>query len=141
MDTNQTPSEVNKDFLTNELGLIQHLNTTIFKKRDFFVLSPSVQNKSNVFDLREVSLNKYNRVAQNGYLLIRYKERFLIAKLANFRKKMMREELKVMNSAKTSHWKFIIKEEPTLHVVCQTNTEETFPLQEPSSNQLIKFFQ
>jgi len=141
METNQLPSDVNKEFLTNELGLIQHLNTAIFKKRDFFVISPSVQNKTNVFDLREVSLNKYNRVAHNGYLLIRYKERFLIAKLANFRKKMMREELKVMNSSKTSHWKFIVKETPTLHVVCQTDTEETYPLQEPSHNQLIKFFQ
>ncbi|MDX1806625.1 MAG: hypothetical protein R3267_06340, partial [Paenisporosarcina sp.] len=68
MEKDQIPSAVNKDFLTNELGLIQHLNTTIFKKRDFFVLSPSVQNKSNGFDLREVSLNKYNRIAHNGYL-------------------------------------------------------------------------
>ena len=141
MDTNQTPNDVNKDFLTKELGLIQHLNTTIFKKRDFFVLSPSVQSKSNGFDLREATLNKYNKVAHNGYLLIRYKERLLIAKLANFRKKMMREELKVTNSSKTSHWKFVVKETPTLHVVCQTDDTETFPLQEPSSNQLKKFFQ
>lgn len=141
MDNNQIPSAVNKDFLTNELGLVQHLNTTIFKKRDFFVLSPSVQNKSNGFDLREVSLNKFNRVAHNGYLLIRYKERFLIAKLANFRKKMMREELKATSTSKTAHWKFIVKETPTLHVVCQTDSDETYPLQEPSSNQLIKFFQ
>lgn len=140
MENTQVPNAVNKEFLTNELGLIQHLNTTIFKKRDFFVLSPSVQNKTNVFDLREVSLNKYNRIAHNGYLLIRYKERFLIAKLANFRKKMMREELKAASTSKSSHWKFIVKETPTPHVVCQADPEESYPLQEPSSNQLIKFF-
>ncbi|MET0786794.1 MAG: hypothetical protein ABWY25_08825 [Paenisporosarcina sp.] len=140
MENTQVPNAVNKDFLTNELGLIQHLNTTIFKKRDFFVLSPSVQNKTNVFDLREVSLNKYNRIAHNGYLLIRYKERFLIAKLANFRKKMMREEFKAASTSKSSHWKFIVKETPTPHVVSQADNGESYPLQEPSSNQLIKFF-
>ncbi|MET1013093.1 MAG: hypothetical protein ABWX61_01110 [Paenisporosarcina sp.] len=140
MENTQVPNAVNKDFLTNDLGLIQHLNTTIFKKRDFFVLSPSVQNKTNVFDLREVSLNKYNRIAHNGYLLIRYKERFLIAKLANFRKKMMREEFKAASTSKSSHWKFIVKETPTPHVVSQADNGESYPLQEPSSNQLIKFF-
>lgn len=141
MDKTIVPNAVNREFLTNDLGLIQHLNTTIFKKRDFFVLSPSVQNKSNGFDLREVSLNKYNKLAHNGYLLIRYKERFLIAKLANFRKKMMTDELKAASTSKTSHWKFVVKEFPTLHVVNKTNSEETYQLQEPSSNQLIKFFQ
>ena len=49
----------NKDFLLNELKLIQYKNSTIFENSNYFVLSPSVQNKNNWFDIRNVNLVKF----------------------------------------------------------------------------------
>lgn len=70
-------SQVNLDFLINELGLQQVSNTSVFRKGNIFVISPSVQNKSNTFELGESLMKKFNPETDEGYLLIRLKKNSL----------------------------------------------------------------
>jgi len=131
---------VNKGFLVNDLGLKQISNTTIFRKNECFVLSPSVQNKHNWFDLREVNLNKYNPDVHKGYLLIRFKDSFLLANLNTFQQKMLTEDLIVHSNVLTPHWKFIIKEGPIISAINQKNKNVKFELEECTKQQLIDRF-
>ena len=131
---------VNKDFLLNDLGLKQISNTTIFRKNDCFVLSPSVQNKHNWFDLREVNVNKYNPDVHKGYLLIRFKDRLLVANLKVFQQRMLKEELIVHSNVMTPHWKFIIQEASIISAINQKDKNEKFELQECTKQQLIEHF-
>jgi len=124
----QKSISVNKEFLTKDLGLVQVSNTTMFRKKDFFVLSPSVQNIHNRFDIREININKYNPEIHNGYLLIRFKVRFLFAQLDSFLQKMLREDLIVLSNVLTLHWKFNIVETPFLHVINQKNKNKNTSL-------------
>lgn len=99
-------SNVNKDFLVNELGLKQLGNTTIFRKVNSFVLSPSVQNDAYWFDIRKVNLDKFNRETEKGYLLIRFFNQFLVISLNDFIDRMIDED-KFANTANSGvHWKF-----------------------------------
>ena len=87
MSVASAASQVNLDFLINDLGLRQVSNTSVFRKGNIFVISPSVQNKSNTFELGESLIKKYNHEEDEGYLLIRVKDKFLMAKLHPFQKK------------------------------------------------------
>lgn len=137
----QKSISINKDFLTTDLGLVQVSNTTMFRKKDFFVLSPSVQNMHNWFDIREVNIKKFNKEVHRGYLLIRFKERFLFAQLESFQQEMLRDDLMVLSNVLTPHWKFNIVETPFLHVVNQKNKNKKYKLKEPTREQLIRFFE
>lgn len=129
--------EVNKDFLTNVLNLVQVSNTTMFRKKDFFVLSPSVQNIHNWFDIREVNTKNYIPELHRGYLLIRFKERLLFAQLESFQQEMLKDDSMVISNGLTPHWKFIIEESPFLHVINQKNKNTKYKLKEPTKEQLI----
>jgi hypothetical protein len=66
-------SDYEKDFLLNEMKLIQIKNSTIFIKNDIFCLSPSVKlNKSNYywFDLREININKFDKLKYSKFLIL-----------------------------------------------------------------------
>lgn len=77
-------SNNNVGILKNELGLKQYRNTTIFTKERKFILSPSIGNESNWFDIRKVNLEKFTSDYSNGYLIIRFKEKLLFIDLREF---------------------------------------------------------
>ena len=70
VSTNMCTRDHNVNVLHN-LGYFRVKNTTIFKNRDKFILSPAVAKNTNGkywFDIREVNLNRIN---PNSLLLVR----------------------------------------------------------------------
>ncbi|MDZ5472691.1 hypothetical protein SM124_13210 [Bacillus sp. 31A1R] len=118
-------SNVHKDFLINGLGLKQVSNTTIFKKRDVFVLSPSVQNDAFWFDLRKVNVDKFDGNREKGYLLIRFFNQFLLMDLQEFLNQMVEEDKFAQTTNSGIHWKFkIIKKIDSYKVKSMINKRE-----------------
>ena len=139
MATAREMSLVNKDFLVEELGLKQHANSSIFTSEDFFVLSPSVQRYEKGFDISEFNLAKYNPERQQGFLIVRYMDTFLMAKLESFIEKMMPPELQITKKNTKPHWKFTVAENPAYHIVNTQNKELRYALQEPSKKQIVSY--
>ena len=97
----------NLSVLTKDLGLKQDKNSTIFENQKYFVLSPSVQNKNNWFDLRKVNLDKKPFDKQN-VLLIRLLDNFILIDLNKIITELCNSEpYDTKNSG--IHWKFQIK--------------------------------
>lgn len=132
-------SKVNLDFLVKELGLRQERNTKVFRKGNIFVVSPSVQNDSNWFDIGESIMALYNSDQHEGYLLVRFKERFIMAKLKPFKKQMMIEGTQPNTNKQPPHWKFKIKESANPYIVNMADSNLRYPIQFPTKNQLVKF--
>ena len=103
-------SEVNREILEKELGLKRLSNTSIFLKDNFFVVSPSVQNIHKWFDFRKVNLNRFKEKAYEGFLLIRFFDKFLLIELNQFVNKMISEEKFVETKSIGVHWKFNIEQ-------------------------------
>ncbi|SDN87573.1 hypothetical protein SAMN05443253_12318 [Bacillus sp. OK048] len=72
------------------------------------MLSPSVQNSYNWFDLRIVNIKQFDRKNQKGYLLIRFFDKFLLADLRLFLRSMVSKENYVKTKVSGVHWKFIL---------------------------------
>ena len=89
---NVQSSSINKHILLENLGLRQYSNTTIFTKEDVFVLSPSIQNSHSWFDLRKVNLDRFDGNINNGFLILRYFDKFHYTNLKDFKEKMMPED-------------------------------------------------
>lgn len=140
MSVASVASQVNLDFLINDLGLRQVSNTTLFRKGNIFVISPSVQNKSNTFELGESLMKKFNPEQDEGYLLIRVKEKFLMAKLHSFQRKMMTPETEKSTKSKPSFWKFNVIESIIPRVENNADRELSFKIQAPTQKQLVAFF-
>lgn len=140
MSVASAASQVNLDFLINDLGLRQVSNTSVFRKGNIFVISPSVQNKSNTFELGESLLKRYNHEKDEGYLLIRVKDKFLMAKLHPFQKKMMTSETEKSTKSKPSFWKFNVIESIIPRIENNADRELMYRIQSPSTKQLISFF-
>lgn len=133
-------SQVNLDFLINDLGLRQVSNTSLFRKGNIFVISPSVQNKSNTFELGESLMKKYDPENDEGYLLVRVKEKFLMAKLHAFQRKMMTPSTQKSTKSKPPHWKFIVIDSIIPRIENSQDREVTYSIQAPSQKQLISYF-
>ena len=73
----KSTSNHNREVLTKDLGLNQQKNSSVFENEDFFVLSPSVQNKINWFDLRKINLDKKPE-KKKGLLIIRLFDKFIL---------------------------------------------------------------
>lgn len=100
-------SNHNKEFLTKDLGLIQKGNSSIFENNQYFILSPSVQNKNNWFDIRKVNIDK-KQESQEGLLIIRWINEFILIELDEFMTKLLdNEPYESTNSG--IHWKFQIR--------------------------------
>jgi len=133
-------SKVNLDFLVNDLGLRQVSNTTLFRKGNIFVISPSVQNKSNTFELGESIMKKYDPDNDEGYLLVRIKDKFLMAKLETFQKKIMDPSTQKSTKSKPAFWKFIVIDSIVPRIENSENRDLQYNIQAPSNKQLISFF-
>ncbi|MEN2465629.1 hypothetical protein [Ornithinibacillus sp. JPR2-1] len=132
-------SSVNKRVLVENLGLQQLSNTTIFKKGNYFVLSPSVQNNYRWFDLRKKNLNRYNREVYKGYLLIRYLDTFLLTNLNNFADRMLPLDKYVITKSIGIHWKFNIERiDGKYLIVNRQNKDLTYEIEEVSVEELQK---
>lgn len=140
MSTARESSKVNLDFLVNDLGFIQERNTKVFRKGKFFIVSPSVQNKNNLFDVSESIMDLHNPEEQEGYILIRYQDKFLMGKLKSFEKKMMFPETKVVTTKLPAHWKFKVIEATNPYIISMGDSDLSYPIQMPSENQLKSFF-
>lgn len=140
MSVAHVSSKVNLDFLINELGLRQERNTTIFRKGSIFVISPSVQNQYNWFDIGESIMGNYNAKEQEGYLLVRFKDKYLMAKLEPFQRKMMLRATMPNTTKLRPHWKFKVMEGDNPFIINMGNSDLKYPIKRPSENQLKKFF-
>ncbi|NLP59467.1 hypothetical protein [Lutibacter sp. B1] len=98
----------NIDVLVNDLKLTQLKNSTIFENNDYFVLSPSVQNKKNWFDLRKVNLDKFLK-EKKGILLIRLLNDFILIDLRKFTRELIDDNPYITENSGI-HWKFQITE-------------------------------
>lgn len=129
----------NKDFLLNELKLIQYKNSTIFENSNYFVLSPSVQNKNNWFDIRNVNLVKFPK-EKKGKLLIRLYNDFILIDLREF----MEEQIdgNPYNTTNSGiHWKFQIRTTEKGEVyIFNTKTKEKFFVEKVDKNGVLKDF-
>ena len=113
----------NKEVLTKELGLIQYRNSTIFENQIYFILSPSVQNKNNWFDLRKINLEK-KPSNKRGLLLIRLLNDFILVDLNKIVTELCNNQ---PYDSKNSgiHWKFQIREtEDNKHYIFNTKSKE-----------------
>lgn len=133
-------SKVNLDFLVNDLGLRQVSNTTLFRKGNFFVISPSVQNKSNTFELGESIMKKFDPETDDGYLLVRIKDKFLMAKLQPFQRKIMDPSTQKTTKSKPAFWKFIAIDSIVPRIENSENRDLQYNIQAPTNKQLISFF-
>lgn len=140
MATASESAKINLDFLVNELGLKQERNTKIFRKGDIFVVSPSVQNKHNWFDIGESIMDLFDDEVHEGYLLVRFKDQFLMTKLKPFQKKMMSIDTRPNTTKLPPHWKFKVLEASNPYILNTGDSDLRFPMQAPSRNQLVKFF-
>jgi hypothetical protein len=122
--------DVNKGVLINELDLRQVTNTTIYVKGSYFVLSPSVQNSYNWFDLRLVNLKQFDRKNQKGYLLIRFFDKFLLADLRSFWRAMISKENYVKTKVSGVHWKFIIRFVNGQYIIVNQRDKKQFVIEE-----------
>tara|TARA_R110002096_G_scaffold172049_1_gene345534 strand:+ start:399 stop:821 length:423 start_codon:yes stop_codon:yes gene_type:complete len=129
----------NKEFLLNELKLSQYRNSTIFENKEYFVLSPSVQNKNNWFDLRQVNLEKLPR-EKKGRLLIRLYDDFLLVDLRKFMDDLLDDE--PYNTSNSGiHWKFQIKKvEGNKMYIFNTKSKEKFFVEKVDKNNVLKMF-
>jgi hypothetical protein len=127
----------NKEILLKELKLSQYKNTTIFENKDYFVLSPSIQNKNNWFDLRKINLEKLPK-EKNGKLLIRLNDDFLLIDLREFMNDLLDNE--PYNSTNSGiHWKFKIKEiEGSRMYIFNTKTKKKFFVEKTDKNGVLK---
>ena len=140
MTTARESSKVNLDFLVHDLGLQQERNTKVFRKGKFFIISPSVQNKNHLFEVGESTMELFESEDQEGYLLVRFKEEFLMAKLKSFDKKMMIPNTKKTSTKLPPHWKFKVIEATSPYIISMGDSDLRYPIQNPSKNQLIQFF-
>jgi len=137
MSIRSRSSEVNKSVLKQNLGLMQLSNTTVFTKSQVFVLSPSMQNAHNWFDLRKINIDRFNERSTKGFLLIRFFDKFLLTDLAQFKKQMMPEERFVFTKSMGNHWKFnIIEQGNTYSIVNQQNKTIKYRIEEFSADRL-----
>lgn len=137
MSDRQRSSDVNKHILKHNLGLKQLSNTSVFLKDNLFVLSPSMQNDHNWFDLRKVNINRFKERPYKGFLLVRYFDKFLITDLADFAKHMMPEERFVYTKTIGEHWKFnILVNGSKYSIVNQQNRRTPYHIEEISAERL-----
>jgi len=127
----------NKDFLLGVLKLSQYRNSTVFENSNFFVLSPSVQNKNNWFDLRKVNLDKFPS-KKKGKLLIRLYDDFILIDLREFISKLLdNNPYDTKNSG--IHWKFQIKKsDGNISYIFNTKTKEKFFIEKLDRNEVLK---
>lgn len=140
MATAREMNLVNKDLLVEELGLKQFGNSNVFYNEEFFVLSPSVQRYEKGFDVSEYNLSKYDPEKHQGFVIVRYMDTFLMAKLESFTDKMMPPELQLKKKNVKPHWKFTVVENPAYHLVNTQNKELRYRLQEPTRKQILAYF-
>lgn len=131
---------VNKDILENRLGFKQHSRSIIFLKNSSLVLSPSVQNQYNWFDIRKPNLDFYlDTPSYKGTLIIRFFDKFLIANLDDFVKKMMPADKFVFHKSIGPHWKLRIKKfGRSYSIYNQQNSSILYPIEEYTVEALEK---
>jgi superoxide dismutase len=132
----------NKHLLTDALGLSQYSNTTIFRKKGFFVLSPAVQNKYLWFDLRKINLDRQNKQTEKGYLLIRLSGEFVLCDLDHFYEKLVADFEAVNTTHSGKHWKFLVyrKDGKNVSIVNQNDKSNEFKAEIVSLDYLKGFF-
>lgn len=142
MTSKQNARLVNKDILEEKLGFKQHSRSIIFLKANTLVLSPSVQNQYNWFDIRKPNLDFYlDTPSYNGVLVIRFFDKFLVSQLEDFKNKMMPNDRFVFNKSIGPHWKFRIRKNGgSYSIYNQQNSSVSYPIEEYSVQELEKLF-
>ena len=105
------------DYMKNDLihnGYTQYKNTTIFTKKDTFILSPAVaQNTQGYFrfDIREVNLKKCEKqIYTNTIILVRIVEHGFIATKLSELKKIMTDDYSKIEKSGYKVWSFVIED-------------------------------
>jgi len=100
-------------------------------------LSPSVQNKNNWFDIRNVNLIKFSK-EKKGKLLIRLYDDFILIDLREFMKEQIDGNPYNTNNSGI-HWKFQIRTTEKGEVyIFNTKTKEKFFIEKLDRNEVLK---
>lgn len=99
---------VNVDILQSSLNVTRKGAEVVFQNEELFIISPSIQNGSDWFDIRKVNLIRFQESGKKGLLILRHGENFLIADLNNFAQQMMQDETIKSTFTGGEHWKFNI---------------------------------
>lgn len=129
-------SRLNKNFLVKDLGLKQYQNSTIFKKNNMFVLSPVISNDGNCFELRKMNLDRLAKEGKEAYLLIRLRNKFLLADLYDFIQWMVDEQKASDSKESGIHWKYSVKEVGERFTVHNLMDRYEYHVEEISKQQL-----
>lgn len=125
----------NKEFLITDLKLTQYRNSTIFVNREYFILSPSVQNKNKWFDIRKINLDKFIDY-KYGKILIRLFDDFILVDLKEFMSKML-DENPYDTSNSGIHWKFQIREDESKSYIFNTKTKKKLFVDKTDKNGIL----
>ncbi|MER1987245.1 MAG: AAA family ATPase [Solibacillus sp.] len=100
---------VNVETLTEILNVSRKGAEVIFQNENLLIISPSVQNGSDWFDIRKVNLIRFQESKKKGLLILRHSNHFLMADLNDFAYQMMQDDTIRNTSTGGEHWKFNIE--------------------------------
>lgn len=142
MTYNQSSGNLNKNVLVNRLNLIQDKNTVFFENDDYIVLSPSIQNDSWWFDLLRGNVKKVQNSPKDGFLILRFFEKLLIAPLKDFMHKMIKEEFVVKRQQGQDNWKFNVRRKNDRYIIInQKNSTFEYSVQLVTEDELVLLVQ
>lgn len=109
----ENASLINRDFLKNELNLNTGNDKSIlFHNNHILVLSPSVQNARNAFDIQLTTLEKMEESKGNLLLIVRFnKTNFLVANFLDFKKALLVNDTIHTYQDGTKKWPLKVEEE------------------------------
>ncbi|MGE7770426.1 McrB family protein [Viridibacillus arvi] len=114
--------KINVDVLQDSLRVTRKGAEVVFQSDELFIISPSIQNGSNWFDIRNINRMKFIESGKKGLLILRHNNSFLISDLNEFGEEMMKDEYLKNTSTGGAHWKFnIISGEGLFAVYNQAN--------------------
>lgn len=134
-------SDKNEDLLMVDLKLRRDGRTIVFTDNNIFVLSPYVGENKDFFDISEANINKFKRGEFKGYLLIRYKDEYLISNLQEFMNQLTDDTSKTpydkYATNKQYRWKFkIIKD--GCYQIQRIKSKKLMPIRLVSREEVIK---
>ncbi|CAM5218275.1 hypothetical protein UACE39S_00113 [Ureibacillus acetophenoni] len=130
----------NIDIFIKQLGLKQHGGgSIIFENDELFVLSPSVQNQFNRFDLNLSNVTTARLNNKKGLFIVRYLDDLLVGDLEEFLNKMVIDSLMYTNNS-TQKWQYNVRNQNNrYYITLQKAKGLEFNLVKMSERKLIEY--
>ncbi|SOC11363.1 5-methylcytosine-specific restriction endonuclease McrBC GTP-binding regulatory subunit McrB [Ureibacillus xyleni] len=138
--TNQAAS-VNRDILISKLKLEEKSkNSIIFENNKYFVISPTMQNNNDRFDIILNNIEIARESKKKKLIIVRYKSILLLGNLVEFLDKMTPEE-QLYPHKKTYKWQYTIKRDDQGYFIrLQGLPDSKFLLKEVNEAELLSYF-